>query len=95
MKKTLILVAVLAMASATAWANCGQCPADKDAAKGAAKGACCKAGDSVFACASGRSQGRQVLEVRSGSHGYEGFGHEGRRGHFVPLRSGLQVHDQG
>jgi len=48
MKKSLIMVAVLAMASATAWANCGTCAADKTAA---AKGACCKAGDSVFACA--------------------------------------------
>ena len=49
MKKSLIMVAVLAMASATAWAGEACCKvSDKDAA---AKGACCKAGDSVFVTA--------------------------------------------
>jgi len=47
MKKSLVMVAVLAMA----WANCGTCASDNDKAAAAAKGACCKAGDSVFACA--------------------------------------------
>ena len=57
MKKSLIMVAVLAMASATAWANCGTCAATKGACckagdkAAAATNACCKAGDSVFACA--------------------------------------------
>jgi hypothetical protein len=50
MKKSLIMVAVLAMASATAWAGEACCKVS-DKAAAATKGACCKAGDSVFACA--------------------------------------------
>lgn len=51
MKKVLIMLAVVAVASASAWANCGSCAGDKPAAKGADKAACCKAGDTVYACA--------------------------------------------
>ncbi|MEI6210420.1 MAG: hypothetical protein WCR06_02215 [bacterium] len=58
MKLALIMVAVLAMASTTAWANCGSCPGDKPAAKQAA---CCKAGDTVYACAK-----CSVVDVKAG-----------------------------
>lgn len=49
MKKVLTVVAVMAFATAAAWANCGACCAsDKAAAK---TEAACKAGDTVYACA--------------------------------------------
>ncbi|MEI8241913.1 MAG: hypothetical protein WCI17_01470 [bacterium] len=59
MNKVLIMVAVLAMASPAAWAGCGSCPADKAAVK---KESCCKAGDTVYACAK-----CAVVDVKAGA----------------------------
>lgn len=52
MKKVLLMIAVLAMASVPvmAGAGCGAATCDSKKDK-AAKDACCKAGDTVFACA--------------------------------------------
>jgi hypothetical protein len=48
LRKMVVMAAVMAMVSVVAWANCGSCPGDKAADK---KGeACCKAGDTVYAC---------------------------------------------
>jgi len=49
LRKLAVVVAVMAVASAAAWANCGSCAGDKAADKAGA--ACCKAGDTVYACA--------------------------------------------
>jgi hypothetical protein len=52
MKTVLVLVAVVVMASAAAWAGCGSCPGDKPADnKAAVAGAACTAGDTVYVCA--------------------------------------------